>query len=130
VRSEAAGYISQDTFIKGHTPEQMERILGCEARPSQSNLGQGADIYHFTRLVKPHAFALKSYTQLPGGVPWMDDLEWPRGLSAPQWQLTKPLPSRLVKWVARGVCYEGSLAVFVIRASSARSARSGGAVDA
>ena len=104
-RNDSAGYISQEKFIRGRTPEQMERILGFDARPGQQYLSQGADIYHFTRVPGPHEFALKGYTQLPGGEPWAGDPEWPPGLGAPQWQLTTSVPCTLVKSVPRGTRY-------------------------
>ncbi len=104
-RNDTAGYISQDKFIKGRTPEEMEGILGFDARPGQQYLDQGADIYHFARLPEPHEFALKGYTQLPGGAPWAGHPQWPPGLGAPQWELTKPVPCTLIKSVPRGARY-------------------------
>lgn len=104
-RSSTAGYISQEKFLKGRTPEQMEGILGFDGRQGRQYLSQGADIYLFTRVPAPHEFAFRGYTQLPNGQPWTGDPQWPPGLGAPQWELTKAVPCTLVKSVPRGARY-------------------------
>jgi hypothetical protein len=57
------GYVTQLKCVVGRTPEEMERILGL--RRAQS--AKGAGVLWLGRLPDWEEFALRAYTQCPGG---------------------------------------------------------------
>ena len=59
------GWITQEKFILGKTPEEMEAILGF--RPGR--LGQGVCILALNRLPREDEFEFGGYTYWPGGNP-------------------------------------------------------------
>jgi hypothetical protein len=86
----AAGYFTQQKFIWGSTPEEMESILGIFGK-----LQRGAVVLGFTRPLNPSDYENKAYTYLPDGReyrPKPNEKMYLPGRGAPQWLLTGTLP--------------------------------------
>jgi hypothetical protein len=98
------GWVTQEKFIIGKTPEDVERILGFDGRRGQEYLPHGFDVYVITRPIQEDDSDLKgAYTYLPAGHEWDGvDRRWPPGLGATQWQLKREVDCRLIKTVPRG----------------------------
>ena len=104
----ARGYITEERFLFGKTPDQMERLLGL--LPFQ--LRGGAKLYRLSHLPKKDEFECKGYTHLPGGQPFEFDLhQWqmgslyPPGGGAPQYRLVKEVPCSLIQELISGQAY-------------------------
>jgi hypothetical protein len=88
----AAGYVVQEKFVAGRTPEQIAQILGV------TELAGGVTVYRLD-LSKMQAdmLQLRSYTNRPDGRsqygPGQDPVGYPVGLGAPQWKLLKGVPA-------------------------------------
>ncbi len=95
------GYITQEKFIKGKNLTELERLLGLPA----GKLRVGAYVLVFERLPQAQEFQLKSYTNLPGGEPFMEGGSFPPGLGAPQWLLTTELLCTVEKMLRPGDVY-------------------------
>jgi hypothetical protein len=90
----AAGYFTQQKFIWGSTPEEMESILGIFGK-----LQRGAFVLGFTRPLNPSDYENKAYTYLPYGKEYQPDTRekvYLPGMGAPQWRLTRALPVRCI----------------------------------
>jgi hypothetical protein len=105
--TEVNGWVTQEKFIIGKTPEEVEKILGFDGRPGQEYLPRGFDVYAIIELIKEDDFDLKgAYTYLPQGREWDGaDLKWPPGLGATQWQLKRKVKCRFIRTVPRGQRY-------------------------
>jgi hypothetical protein len=101
------GWVSQEKFIVGKTPEEVERILGFDSRPGQEYLPHGFDVYVIVEPIREDDFDLQgAYTYLPAGREWDGiDLKWPPGLGATQWRLKRDVECRFIKTVPRGQRY-------------------------
>ena len=101
------GWVSQEKYIIGKTPEEVERILGFDRRPVRQYLPHGFDVYVITEQIREDDFELKgAYTHLPEGREWDGiDLHWPPGLGATQWELERDVTCRFIKTVPRGQRY-------------------------
>lgn len=86
------GYITQEKFIKGKTPQEMEKILGLES----GKLENGATIYRLTETPKADQFTPKGYSQTPGGRPYESGGKYPPGEGVPQWELNEDVPAEVV----------------------------------
>jgi hypothetical protein len=102
-----SGWVSQEKFIIGKRPEDVEHILGFDSRRGQEYLPHGFDVYIITEAIREDDFDLKgAYTHLPAGREWDGvDLKWPPGLGATQWQLKRDVTCRFIKTVPRGQRY-------------------------
>ena len=89
----AEGYITCYKFVAGRTPKEAERILGLRA----GELAAGAYLYEFMRVPTVSEFELRGHTQCPAGENWTEASDYPPGLGAPQWEVTKNayIPCRL-----------------------------------
>ncbi|WP_281559043.1 hypothetical protein [Thalassomonas sp. RHCl1] len=96
------GYVTQEKFIDGLTPLQIERDLGLKPKM----LITGAKIYRLMRLPKLEEFENRLSTSFPGGsvFEWQQISEqefkerdfWPPGKGFPQWQVTTKIPVELI----------------------------------
>ena len=83
----ARGYFTQQKFIWGKTPEEMEAILGILGK-----LRRGAYIVQFEAPLKPTDYENRAYTYLPDGKEYKPDpaeTVYLPGSGAPQWTLTR-----------------------------------------
>ena len=99
--SEVRGYITQEKYVRGLTPTQMEAQLGLKP----GTLKNGATVLSLDRVPEPHEFALRGYTQTPDGVPYQAGGEWPPGTGVPQWKLLADIPATQVHVVPPGSTY-------------------------
>lgn len=97
-RQFVSGYITQEKFVKGRTPQDMEKILGLEP----GILGNGVTIYKLSETPKPEQFEPHGYSQMPGGVPYKPGSKYPIGKGAPQWKLTESVPAEVIGKVNYG----------------------------
>jgi hypothetical protein len=99
-----SGWITQEKFILGSTPTQMEDILGLP----RGYLSHGAVIWALQRLPEVNEFELGGFTHWPGGqpvsgrrdesIPWTSDFVLKhKGFDRDSWSLAGP--DRLVKVV-------------------------------
>lgn len=100
------GYITNEKFIAGRTPAEMERILGLK----RGELGDGAHVMRLNRLPTSEEFELRGYTNTPDGKTYVEGVsnpDYPPGLGAPQWQLKRgvQIPSTPVKFVGPADAY-------------------------
>jgi hypothetical protein len=98
---EVEGYITQEKFVKGRTPSEIEKILGLKV----GELRSGAFVMALMRLPKESEFSLRSYSNQPGGCPFLEGGQYPPGQGAPQWQLTTLIPATLIKFVIPDAVY-------------------------
>jgi hypothetical protein len=106
--STVEGYITQERFLLGQTPEEIARVLGL--RPS-IDLKAGARIMAITEQLKITDFENKGYSYLPGGQPWNSRSKYPVGKGAGQWKLTRPVSAIQVQDLKPGQPYtRGKLA--------------------
>ena len=99
----ATGYFTQQKFIVGKTPAEMEAVLGIFGK-----LAPGAFILQFDRPLRENDFEAKAYTYLPDGKPWVPDPAekvYLPGKGAPQWRLTHPVAAECIAVVAPGQAY-------------------------
>jgi len=87
------GYVTQEKFIVGRTPEEIERILGLK----NGTLKEGADVIWIDEIPKADQFDFVVPQGRPPGtpagysnVPGLPD--YPPGLGAPQWILKDSKP--------------------------------------
>jgi hypothetical protein len=99
--SNVRGYITQEKNIKGQSLAEIETRLGLPT----GTLSSGAHVMSLNRIPLPLEFELRSYTNLPGGQPYMPGGKYPPGSGVPQWELTVDIPSTPVKFVAPGGKY-------------------------
>jgi hypothetical protein len=97
------GYITQEKYIVGKTPAEMERLLGLPA----GELKNGASAMRLNRLPNPNEFELRGYTNTPGGLPYNPGDLYPPGLGVPQWQISRgiQIPASPIKLVPPGKVY-------------------------
>lgn len=91
-RQSIKGYITQEKFIKGHTPQEMEKILGLES----GKLSDGATIYKLNETPSADQFKPRGYSQTPGGNTYEPGGKYPPGEGVPQWELTEDVPADVV----------------------------------
>jgi len=98
-----SGWITQEKFILGWTPGQMEGILGLPT----GYFSHGATLWVLVQLPQPNEFELGGFTHWPGGQPVgerVDRSAWTpefvskhKGFARDSWSLSGP--DRLVKVV-------------------------------
>lgn len=89
-----SGYFTQQKFIWGKTPEQMEAILGIFGK-----LCQGACILQFEMPLNITDFENRAYSYLPDGREYTPDPKetvYLPGKGAPQWLLTHEVQARCI----------------------------------
>jgi hypothetical protein len=90
----ASGYFTQQKFIWGATPEEMERILG-----TLGMYWNGACVLEFLAPLQPSDYENKAYTYLPNGKKYEPDSQEKRflpGDGATQWRLRHPVPAKCI----------------------------------
>jgi hypothetical protein len=103
-----AGWVTQEIFVAGRSPEELEKLLGFDSRPGRAYLQNGFDVYAIAEQIQESDFDLGgAYTYLPNGKEWDGrDLKWPPGSGATQWKLTRHVACRFLQTVARGQKYQ------------------------
>jgi hypothetical protein len=99
----ANGYFTQQKFLWGRTPEQMESILGVFGK-----LRLGAHILQFQAPLKEGDFENRAYSYLPDGkeyVPDPNEKVYLPGDGAPQWRLTKDVQARCIATLQPGQAF-------------------------
>ena len=99
--SQVRGYITQEKYIKGQLLGEIEKRLGLPA----GTLSEGAHVMALSRLPQPNEFELRSYTNQPGGRPYVRGGKYPPGAGVPQWELTTDISSKPLKFVPPGQTY-------------------------
>jgi hypothetical protein len=94
------GYITQERFLAGKTPNQMRDILGL--RPI--DLATGARVLALTETLEFTDLENKGYTYLPDGKVYTGG-DYPPGSGAGQWRLIKKTAAKLVEDLLPGVPY-------------------------
>jgi RHS repeat-associated protein len=95
-QGEVRGYFTQDKFLRGKTPAEMEKILGLKP----GTLRDGAEVITLGEIPKPNQFEFivpegrptgtpAGYTNVPGAP------DYPVGLGAPQWYLKGAKPGSI-----------------------------------
>ena len=98
-----SGYFTQQKFICGKTPAEMEQVLGIFGK-----LSAGACILQFESALRGYDYVNKAYTYLPDGkeyTPDPNDNCYLPGKGAPQWQLAHAVKCSLIATVKPGVRY-------------------------
>jgi hypothetical protein len=101
------GWVTQEIFVAGRSPEELEKVLGFDSRPRQHYLEDGFDVYAVVEQIGENDFELGgAYTYLPNGKEWDGrDFKWPPGSGATQWKLTRQVACQFLKTVRRGQRY-------------------------
>jgi hypothetical protein len=101
--SDVGGYITQEKYIMGKTPAEMEKLLGLPA----GELKNGANAMRLNRLPTASEFELRGYTNTPNGQPYVTGEAYPPGLGVPQWQISRgvQIPATPTKFVGPGEVY-------------------------
>lgn len=100
------GYFTQQKFIWGKTPEEMEVILGIFGK-----LRSGAYILQFKAPLKPADYENRAYTYLPGGKEYKPDpaeTVFLPGSGAPQWTLTREVQGSCIARLNPSQAFEPS----------------------
>lgn len=103
------GYFTQEKFIVGKTPTEMEAVLGIYGK-----LALGAFVMQFQSPLQKGDFETKAYTYLPGGQPYKPDPSekvYLPGRGAPQWCLTRQVQAKCIGIVHPGQRFEINRAV-------------------
>jgi hypothetical protein len=99
------GYITQERFILGKTPNEMREILGLR----NVDLVTGARVMAVARDLGLSDLKNKAYTHLPGGRPWIGVGDYAPGKGAGQWRLVHEVPARWIEDVKPGQRYRRGL---------------------
>jgi hypothetical protein len=94
------GYFTQEKFVLGRTPEEMEAVLGMFGK-----LRRGAHVLAFVSPLKQSDFENRAYSYLPDGkeyVPDPNDRVYLPGKGAPQWVLTGGVQASCIATLALG----------------------------
>lgn len=100
------GYFTQQKFIWGTTPEEMEAILGIFGK-----LRSGAYVLEFEAPLKPGDFENRAYSYLPNGkeyIPQSHETVYLPGKGAPQWTLTREFQVRRLAALRPGQAFNRS----------------------
>jgi hypothetical protein len=101
---EVRGYVTEQKYVAGRTPAEMEKILGLPP----GELAGGAIVHRLDGLPTADQFKLRAYTQLPAGRTYVSGEKYPPGLGAPQWELTDKIPVAAVSAVSPDERYRPS----------------------
>jgi hypothetical protein len=96
----ARGYFTQQKFIWGKTPEEMEAILGIFGK-----LRRGALVLEFAAPLRQGDFENRAYTYLPDGKeykPHPNETVYAPGKGAPQWVLTREVETKCIAMLRPG----------------------------
>jgi len=102
----ASGYFTQQKFIWGKTPEEMERILGIIDK-----LKHGACVLQFLAPLKASDYENKAYSYLPNGKEYKPDPNekmYVPGKGAPQWRLTRQVTAKCIAKLLPGQPFDKS----------------------
>jgi len=97
------GYFTQQKFITGKTPREMEAMLGIYGK-----LSPGAYILEFKSPLRQGDYECKAYTYLPDGKPYKPDPNekvFLPGKGATQWRLKREVQASLIATVLPGEQY-------------------------
>ncbi len=106
--SRVRGYITKRKYIEGKTPVEMGRILGLTGEDIASLKRSGAVVMELEQLPATDQFALRGYTQRPGGTAYVPGGKYPPGSAAPQWQLIDEMPVRVIGEVKPGEVFRSA----------------------
>lgn len=88
------GYFTQQKYIWGKTPEEMEAILGIFGK-----LQRGAYVLQFNTPLQRHDYENRAYSYLPNGKEYKPDPNekvYLPGKGAPQWTLTRDIEATCI----------------------------------
>jgi hypothetical protein len=91
-QQQVSGFFTQEKFILGRTPRQMEDDLGLKP----GDLINGATIYEISQTPNVEQFVPAGYTHMPGGSYYQEGSEYPVGAGAIQFRLNEALPAKIV----------------------------------
>ena len=91
-QQQVSGFFTQEKFILGRTPQQMEDDLGLKP----GDLINGATIYELSQTPNAEQFVPAGYTHMPGGSYYQEASEYPVGAGAIQFRLNEALPAKIV----------------------------------
>ena len=100
----SGGYFTQEKFIVGKTPVEMEAVLGIYGK-----LSLGAYVLQFKSALRKGDFESKAYTYLPDGKPYQfnpAEKVYLPGRGAPQWCLTREMEAKCIAEVRPGERFE------------------------
>lgn len=105
--SHASGYVTQEKFILGRTPAEIERLLGVRI----GSLSGGCRVYRLARAPGPSECTYELTTEFPDGLafhPAFSDPSFPPGAPyVQQWQLLARIPVLHICDLAPGQTYKG-----------------------
>jgi hypothetical protein len=104
--STAQGYFTQQKFIWGKTPEQMEAILGIFGK-----LRRGAHILEFQTPLRSGDYESRAYSYLPDGKVYKPDPNekvYLPGKGVPQWVLTRQVQAKCIAILKPGQIFNRS----------------------
>ncbi len=91
-QQQVSGFFTQEKFILGRTPQQMEHDLGLHL----GDLKNGATIYELSETPNAEQFVPAGYTHMPGGKFYQEGSEYPVGAGAIQFRLNETVPAKVV----------------------------------
>jgi hypothetical protein len=89
-----AGYFTQQKYVWGKTPEEMESLLGIFGK-----LRYGAFVLQFDRPLVENDYENKAYSYLPDGkeyVPNPNEKTYLPGKGVPQWRLSRAVDATCI----------------------------------
>jgi hypothetical protein len=102
------GYFTEEIWVFGKTPAELERQLGMPAGAYRD----GVKIWHITQFPNVDEFDIRAYTHLPDGKPYRPNpdpskTDYPPGLGANQYAILPPhaLDCELIIMLAPGQTY-------------------------
>ena len=102
-QQQVSGFFTQEKFILGRTPQQMEHDLGLKP----GDLKMGATIYELSQTPTAEQFVPAGYTHMPGGSFYQEGSEYPVGAGAIQFRLNEALPAKMVGKVGYEESWKG-----------------------
>jgi len=102
--AQATGYFTQQKYIWGKTPAEMERILGIFGK-----LSHGAVVLQFGAPLNQSDYLNKAYSYLPGGEEYKPNPKekvFLPGNGVPQWKLTRAVPAKCIAILRPGQSFD------------------------
>jgi hypothetical protein len=100
------GYFTQQKYIWGKTPEEMETILGIFGK-----LQSGAYVFQFKAPLRREDYDNRAYSYLPDGKEYKPDPNekaYLPGKGAPQWTLTRDIEAKCIARLKPGQTFNSS----------------------